>query len=158
MKKWQLTVTLAPLVYWMDWYLAGAALALVTLMMSFGAGFWTIFMTLWIGNMVLSGAVILLNDWTGADVTLMEKFRTFSGKITDRSRIIGYLAEGLWLVKLIFWDGPDQALIFMRSRIPNRFGQGALFVTVAAVQMLIWTKIYVAGYDGVLELIAHFVR
>jgi len=158
MKKWHLTAVLAPLVYWMDWYLAGAALGLVALMISFGCGFWTIFMTLWIGNMILSGAVVLLNDRTGVDVTLMEGARKFAGKIAEKSWIVGLAAEVLWVVKIIFWDGPDQTLIFMRSRIPSRVGQTALFVTAAAVQMLVWTKIYVAGYDGVLELIAHLTH
>jgi len=152
-KKGAATVILVPTLRFLDWLLVGASITLFSALKYNGLNDLSIWLVLWILNMLLSGAIVLFNDRIKVDITLMQMLRKAVNILISKSRTIGYIAEVIIVVRLLIWDGPDQLIIFFRERL----GSGPVillcFVISSGIQMFIWTKIYSYGYDGISDLI-----
>jgi hypothetical protein len=152
-RKGALTAILVPAVYLMDWLLVGATVGIYAWLRHLGLGDVGIWLTLWAGNILLSGAVVLGGDRLGVDITLMETVRRLVDASLRRSWLIGTLVEAALVGRLLIWDGPDQFIIFFRRRLPWQWLRGAVFVAASGFQMYVWGKIYSLGYDGIGNLV-----
>jgi small basic protein len=153
-----LTALLVPTVYALDWVLVGLTAALVGGMVAAGAREWQIWLVLWALNLILSGAVILGGDRLGVDLTLMQGVRRLVDMAVRQSRAVGRTIEAAVTIRLLLWDGPDQLLIFMRPRCSSRTARAVLFIAAGGLQMLLWTRIYLLGLEGIGDLLRLFAR
>jgi hypothetical protein len=158
MRKRGLSMALIiPAIRWGEWALLGATGALVTVLKS--VSFWGfqvtdigIFLILWIGNMAIEASMVWFNDKVDVDVTLMEGLRRLVDNAFLKSKIAGLIIETIVVIRLVVWDGSGYFIIFFRDRLSKKATQLVLFVLASGFQMAIWTALYVAGYEGFLEL------
>jgi len=150
-KKGAATVVLVPSLRFLDWILVGASITLFSALKFKGLNDLSIWLVLWILNMLLSGAVVLFNDRIKVDLTLMQTLRKAVNTLISKSRTIGYIAEAVIVMRLLVWDGPDQLIIFLRDRL----GSGPVillcFVISSGFQMFLWATLYGYGYDGITD-------
>lgn len=150
-KKGVATMVLVPSLRFLDWLLVGASITLFSAFKFKGLNDLSIWLVLWILNMLLSGTVIFFNDRSKVDLTLMQTLRKAVNTLISKSRTIGYITEAVIVMRLLVWDGPDQLIIFLR----NRLGSGPVilfcFVISSGFQMFIWATLYGYGYDGVAD-------
>jgi hypothetical protein len=154
MKKRGLAIALVvPAIRWGEWALVGATATLVALLKTWGLGDITIFFILWMGNLLISGGIVKLNQaLADVDVTLMEGLRRLIDAAINKSRIAGFLMEFLIVIRLIVWDGASYFIIFFHSRFNAQWKKRVAFIMASGVQMAIWTALYVAGYNSFSEL------
>jgi hypothetical protein len=88
----------------------------------------------------------------------MEGLRRLINAGIEKSKVSGLIIETLIIVRLIIWDGPDRFVIFFRSRLNSQQSKVAIFVIASAIQMAIWTAIYVAGYENFSEVFKSLFR
>jgi hypothetical protein len=142
-----------PAIRWGEWALMGATASLVAMLKLYGVGDVSVFFILWIGNLVLSGAIVKFNDSTEVDITLMEGLRRLVDAAFVKSKIAGIVIEALVLIRLIIWDGASYFIIFFRSRITKRSTKILIFVAASGIQMAAWTMLYIAGYNKFSDLL-----
>jgi hypothetical protein len=131
-----------------------AAVGIVIALKSWGCSYWMIFVIMWILN-ALNGWLIVLkiNDKTRRDPTLLEGTRRVVDAVIDKNIILGIFLEIYWLVRLVFWDGPGEMVIFLRPRVKNeKLIAAAIFLVAAGLQMLLWTSVYIKGYSSLSHL------
>lgn len=136
---------LIPAMHWIDWLMVAATASVVLALKQAHYSTMSIFFILWVGNMILSGAIVWLNDVSRADVLLMEALRRGVNLLIQKYPYFGYLVEGLLIIRLVFWDGPDNFILFFRERLRSRLQKVGVFIFVSGLQMAVWTMIYVAG-------------
>ncbi|OPY78766.1 MAG: hypothetical protein A4E65_02124 [Syntrophorhabdus sp. PtaU1.Bin153] len=147
-----------PAVRWIDWILAGLTATLVAFFKEKGLGNVLIFFILWLGNIALSGAIVFANDKTKIDLTAMEAIRRLVDAAIAKSKFTGVILEILILGRLLIWDGPDQFIIFFRFRLKNPIAKIILFILASGFQMMIWTFLYILGYENFKELFKAIFR
>lgn len=147
-----LLATLVPSFYLAEWLLVAASATLFAWLRYQGFSTGQIWLLLWLGNLALSGFFVLCNDRLRVDITLMQGLRALTEAASRRAPRLGLALELAICVRLLFWDGPCQLLIFCRRRLPSPPGQLILLVTASGLQMLVWAKLYAWGYAGVGDL------
>lgn len=151
--KLLLTAILAPSFYAMEWALVGITAGLVTFLKYRGFSDIFIWLVLWGLNLLFSLGVVLFNDRCNIDIILMKTVRALTTKAAQKSHWLGWLMELVVLVRLLFWDGPCQILIYFRERLSSKPLRVSLFVGSSGVQMFIWAKLYSLGYESVGDLL-----
>lgn len=152
-KKGAATAILFPSFRLMEWLLVAATATIFSLFKYYGFTEYSIWIILWSLNLILSGSVILFNDYIKVDITLMQTARKFINTLLERKKIMGYLLELAIILRLLFWDGPDQLFIFFRQRLRSKVMQVCFFIISSGLQMFVWAKIYSYGYNGISEII-----
>jgi len=151
--KLLLTAILAPSFYAMEWALVGVTAGLVTFLKYRGLSDMALWFALWGLNLLFSAAVVIFSDRFRIDLTLMEALRKLTNATSRKSRLAGYFMELAIFIRLLLWDGPSQLLIYFRERIPSSMLRGCLFVGAGGLQMLIWVKLYIVGYENIGDLL-----
>lgn len=131
-----------------------AAIGIVTALKFWECSYWMIFVIMWALN-ALNGWVVTIkiNDWSKKDPTLLEGMRRVVDAVTNKSIISGILLEIYWLIRLVIWDGPGELIIFLRPRIgKHKMLAMIIFLIAAGLQMLLWTSVYIKGYDSLSQL------
>lgn len=124
------------------------AAAIVTTLRSWGCSFLTIFVIMWAINGLHGLVVLKINDLANVDLTLYGGARRVVDELTIRKKILGCLGEFFLIVKLAFWDGPGESIIFLRSKIRSKKEELAIFFVIAGLQMILWIPIYLYGLSG----------
>lgn len=148
-KKGAVLAFVFPAFYWLNWVTVGITFSGVSLLKHCGLSNLGVFLVLWGANMLYSGSIVFLSDKSKVDFTLMEASRRLIDKGIEKSQIVGYLAEGLVFFWLLIWEGPDQFILFFRSRIKTLPAKIIVFVMASCIQMAIWSRIYIFGYDTI---------
>lgn len=156
LKKGASTAILFPSFRLMEWLLVAATASIFSLFKYYGFTEYSIWIILWILNLLLSGAVVLFNDRIKVDFTMMQTLRKFTNVLISKAKKVGYLFEVIIFGRLLLWDGPDQLFIFFRDRIPSKLIRVCFFVCASGVQMFIWSRIYAFGYDSLSELLKSY--
>ena len=135
------------------WVAMPVAIGLVTILNSFGLTYWEIFSIMWILNAVNGFLVLRVNDHSEKDITLSEGSRRIVDATTNKSNLTGIFFEICLLAKLTLWDGPAELTIFLRPRMKNHNVLATIvFLVAAGLQMLLWTAVYIKGYDSLSQL------
>lgn len=151
--KLMFTGVLVPAFYAFDWILVGLTAGLVSLLIVAGMGETGIWLILWACNILLSSGIVLFGDRLGVDLTLMQTLRRVVDLIHARSQRVGWICEAALLVRLLLWDGPAQLLIFIRQRVPSKTLRAAILVAAGGIQMFVWTRVYLLGYEGIASVV-----
>lgn len=155
-KKGFSMMLIVPAIRWGEWMLLGITGMLVVILKSWGIGDVSIFFILWGGNLVIETAMVLFNDSTEVDVTLMEGLRRLVDMAFQKSIIAGSIIEIIVIIRLIIWDGAAYFIIFFRNRLTGKFAKISLFIFAAGFQMAVWTLLYICGYNSFWELVRKF--
>lgn len=148
-----LLATLVPSFYLAEWLLVAATASIFSWLRHLGTSQQLIWLLFWAGNLIVSAAFILCNDLLRVDITLMQGLRKLTEATSRRASWFGLLLEVGLFVRLLLWDGPCQLLIYFRSRLPSVSLQITLLIIASGIQMFVWTKLYLLGYDGIGELL-----
>lgn len=130
------------------------AIGIVAFLNFRGLSYEMIFIVMWVLN-ALNGWLIVLkiNDQTKKDMTLLEGTRRVVDAVFAKSKTLGIFLEIYWLIRLVFWDGPGELAIFLRPRMVKReMSAVVIFLIAAGLQMLLWTAVYIKGYDSLSQL------
>ncbi len=152
-KKGAATAILFPSFRFMEWLLVAATATIFSLFKYYGFTEYAIWIILWSLNLLVSGSVIVFNDYIKVDITLMQTARKFINALIERKKIVGHLLELMIVLRLLFWDGPDQLFIFFRERLRSKVIQICFFILSSGLQMFVWAKIYSYGYAGISDII-----
>jgi hypothetical protein len=152
-KKGATTAILFPSFRIMEWLLVAATATIYSLFKYHGFADFSIWLILWAFNLILSSSVILFNDYIKVDITLMQTARKFINALIEKKKVAGHLLELVIVLRLLFWDGPDQLFIFFRERLRSKLIQVCFFIISSGLQMFVWAKLYSYGYDGISDLI-----
>lgn len=135
------------------WVIMPVAIALVTIMNDHGFAYWAIFVIMWILNAANGALVLKVNDLSEKDITLSEGSRRVVDATISKNNFVGIFSEMWMLFKLTMWDGPAELIIFLRPRIKKRKMLAMIiFLIAAGLQMLLWTAVYIKGYDSLSQL------
>lgn len=148
-----LTAILAPSFYALEWGLVGATAALVTFLKFKGLSDVAIWLVLWALNLLFSGAVVLCNDRTTVDFTLMETSRRWTNAAAQKSKWAGYVIELIVFIRLLLWDGPCMLVIYFKERLPSGLLRAGVFVAASGFQMFIWAQLYILGFESIGDLL-----
>jgi hypothetical protein len=140
-----------------DWGLSILTGMFVGFMRFIEKPFWEIFLIVWFANILISWFFVYISDKTEIDITLMEGARNSVDVLYRKSKILGILAGLAISVKIIFWNGPDSFIIFIRRSISTRAFKIAIFIATSAFQMSIWVALYTLGYESIWALIKGFM-
>lgn len=153
LKAGAVTAAVVPTFRFADWVLEGLIVALFAMMRHQGFAERSIWIVLWGINLMLSGAVLVLNDSAQIDITLMQTQRKIVNAFIRKKRWFGHFLEVVMAGRLLFWDGPDSLIIFFRQHMKSN--AVLLFVLFASsgLQMYVWTKIYWFGYEGISDVV-----
>ncbi|MCX6787243.1 MAG: hypothetical protein NTY93_01820 [Candidatus Kaiserbacteria bacterium] len=102
---------------------------------------------LWVFDFIVAGSFILVYEKTGEDLSLGSDYRRAIDTIHKKSRIVGYIALAIVIIKAIFWDGPEQVIIFFRKEIRTVPRIIVVLLILTVIQALIWAALYGLGYD-----------
>lgn len=152
-RRWALAAILAPSFYALEWGLVGATAGLVTFLKFRGLSDVAIWLVLWGLNLLFSGAVVLCNDRTKIDFTLMETSRRWTNAAAKKSKWVGYIIEVIVFIRLLLWDGPCLLVIYFKERLPSRSLRSAIFVAASGFQMFIWAQLYILGFESIGDLL-----
>ncbi|MFA6383229.1 MAG: hypothetical protein WCX17_02300 [Parcubacteria group bacterium] len=140
-----------------EWGLVVLAQALVTFLVKIHWSEMQIFLLLWIGNMVVSSIIIIVNSKVDGDPTLMEGSRRLVDLAFKKSIIGGCIMELLYFIGLVVWAETSSFYIFFRKRLGPFPMRVITFVAVSAVKMYIWTKVYMFGVS-VIDVIWNLLK
>jgi len=138
--------------YWFFEYILMLVTAvLVGFLLEFGWSERNIFLFLWVGCMVVNYGIVFADEKTAVDFTAMNGSRRIVSVSWDKAKrrwwlipVFGLFMAG-WLLWLAIWQGPAAVIIFLQTR--KKIARALLLTGVSAIQMLIWTKVYIFGYD-----------
>jgi hypothetical protein len=142
-----------------DYYLMLVAAGIVSTMKYLGFAFVWAFAALWVFGIVVAGSFILFYEKTGEDLSLGSDLRraadTVHRAISSKSRIAGLIAAVLVVlvqaILVIAWTGPEKTILFFRKEIGTVQRILVVLIVLTAIQSLIWTPIYLFGYDLVVK-------
>lgn len=143
--------TLLRFVEW--WIMVPAAIALVAGMRSHEFGFWPIYAALALLDFVWAIGVLLIQDGTETDITLMKttgKLAEWLGKYPGL-RPLFEAGAAIWNT---VWSGPAYVYTFLERYGVVRSWKHTVLAAAALIQMAPWTLAYIAGYDGILQLLS----
>jgi hypothetical protein len=159
MKKQGLLLSLAvPAFRWADWALVGATGMFVAMLKKFGISDIGIFLILWIANVMIELLIVKGNDKTKVDFTLAEGLRRLADAAIAKSKLSGVILETLIFVRLLVWDGSAFVVIFFNRKLKTFSGKITVLIICSAVQMSIWTTLYILGYNGFSDMISKFIH
>lgn len=136
-----------------DWGISIATAGFVSAMRYYEYSYLAIFLMVWGANLLISWMFVLASDKTELDFTLMEGARNSVEVLYRKSRISGILLALAISVKIVFWNGPDSFIIFVRKSLNSRAKKIATFIGASALQMLIWVGLFALGYESIWVLI-----
>lgn len=135
------------------WIVIPVGAGLTIAMNDYGFAYWAIFAIMWILNVANGALVLKVNDLNKKDMTLSEGSRRVVDATTSKNNFVGILSETWFLFKLTMWDGPAELIIFLRPRMKeHKMLAVIIFLIAAGLQMLLWTKVYIKGYDSLSQL------
>ena len=140
------------------WLMIASGAFIIVMDQRYGYGTVGLFLLMWAFDIVVAFAFIILWKWTGKDVTLGEGYRRAADSIYHGSRIAGYIAFALVIIKAAFWDGPEHIVIFFHKEIRTMLRMGFVLLVLTAIQAAIWTPIYILGFESVTELFGHIQK
>lgn len=135
-----------------DYYLVGVSAAIVAAMKHLGFAFLWAFVALWVFDFVVAGAFVFFYEKTGKDLSLGVDYRRAIDTAYKKSRITGIIAIVLFIIKAIFWTGPEQVVTFFRKEIRTILRVIIVLLVLTAIQAVIWTMIYGFGYGLVAKM------
>lgn len=135
-----------------DWGISIAAAGFVSAMRYYEYSYLAIFLMVWGANLLISWIFVLANDKTELDFTLMEGARNTVEVLYRKSRISGVLLAIAFSVKIVFWNGPDSFIIFVRKSLNSKAKKVTTFIGASAFQMAIWVALYTLGYESIWAL------
>jgi hypothetical protein len=121
----------------------------------FGYSIFVLFIFMWAFDIVFAGIMIILWKRTKQDVTLGESYRRAVDVIHKSNKFAGYLSFIGVCIKAAFWSGPEYIIIFFEKELKTELRMVWALLMLTAIQSAIWTPIYVYGFDGISELLAH---
>ena len=133
--------------FFADYYLVGVSASIVSTMKYLGFSFSLTFVALWIFDVIVAGAFLILYERTGEDLSLGEDYRRAVDTIYTKSRLAGHAALLMFIAKATYWTGPEKVVTFFRKEIGSAYRVGIVLLILTAIQSLIWTPIYGLGYD-----------
>lgn len=116
-------------------------------------GYMDLFPVLLIGNTLITGKVIKLNNETDVDFTFMEGLRNVLKEAFEVSILIGIVFETISFLILLIWSGADQFIIFFEERFTSSFSKLSIFLLASCCSMAIWTHVYLGFATGFWDLI-----
>lgn len=137
------------------WFAILAGTYIVTMDRVFGFGPVALFFLMWVFDITVAQAFVVVWRRTGQDVTLGESYRRAVDEIHRGSKLAGRIAILGVLLKATIWDGPEHIVIFFAKEIRTEFRMLMVLLFLTAIQAAFWAPTYVLGYDAVVELIKH---
>lgn len=119
-----------------------------TLKRFYAVEYFEIFGLLFMGNTLIMGSVVVLNNHTETDFTFMEGLRNVLKEAFKYSFLIGCLFEISVFLILLIWSGADQFVIFFEERFSSNFSKIFTFLLVSCCSMAIWTFVYLGFATG----------
>ena len=156
-KKGSVTAIGGVIYYFAEYLLMVIAAAIVATLRYYNWSVLEIFLLLWPGNILVGYLIIKANDGSEVDFTFFQGYSRLVTKFQlnrQISRILsGFIAIPV-MVFLIFWQGAGPIIIFLKTRknIPGGV-VASILIVVSGVQMVVWTWLYVLGYEGISDLI-----
>lgn len=155
MKKQGLMLSLAvPAFRWADWAVLVATGTFVVILKNLGISDIGIFLILWILNVVFEYLIIKGNDKIKVDFTLMEGLRRLVDVVIAKSRPTGVILEIAIFLRLLIWDGSAFVVIFFNHKLRTITIRLAVLVIGSAIQMSVWTTLYILGYNSFSDMIS----
>jgi hypothetical protein len=117
-----------------------------------------IFLALWLGNMLLNRGILIADGKLKVDFTAMNGSRRVVDVAWKKAWWSGAILEALAVIWLVFWQGSAGTVIFFKKRINSVFLRTVVFVGTSAIQIFLWTKVYVYGYtlwQAIRSIVAH---
>lgn len=140
-----------------DYWLMVTGAALFVALKAIGIEFLWVFVALWLYDVAVAAAFLVVWQRTGVDITLGEDFRRAVNSIHEKSRLAGCFAFAVVLVEATVWTGPEHILIFFQKEIGTRRRMIFFLVALTALQALLWAALYSLGYEAAEELFT-FIR
>lgn len=105
------------------------------------------FIIMWVINITIAGAFLVIYVKTGHDLSLGEDLRRGVDVIHGKSRIVGYFTTFGVILQAAVWSGPEQVVIFFRKEIGSAVGMTVIMLFLTALQTGVWMFLYRSGYD-----------
>lgn len=122
------------------------SVGIFTTMKILGFSFPWIFSALWVYDFMAAGALIVFYEKTGKDISLGVDFRRATDTIHKKSRLVGYAAMTLIVIRGVFWNGPEKIITFFRKEIGTITRVVITLLILTAIQAFIWAILYELGY------------
>lgn len=150
-------------IYWLfDYLLVPITTGVVALLLFLGLNWIEIFLLLWLGNIFLSWAIIRASDSLKIDFTLFAGYsRLLPAFSVKRSiyRVLAAILTAPVLMLIIIWQGAAPVIIFLKEhRHLSKWLTALLLIAVSAVQMAVWTKLYILGLDSLSDLAKYYLK
>jgi hypothetical protein len=156
--------------YAVEYFLMGVTISLVTYLRYIEVGYWVTFLIVWPGAVLFHWLIVKSNDKSVVDFTFCEGQSRVVFALADiiwKFHIIWriilapiiILAGLIWLVLQIFWNGAGPLVIFLKHReyFNRRWLIWTILIIVSGIQMSIWVKLYLLGYDSLTDFLKnHF--
>lgn len=124
------------------------SLGLVAAFRALGLGFAPATAAMALFDLLLAGGLWWVCLRSGQDLTLGRAYRQSTDLLRGRSRLAGFAALLLLLVRGVVWDGPERVAEFLHRELAGRWALGAALLSVLAVlQALFWTAVYWGGFE-----------
>ncbi len=139
------------------WLMALSAVFIIAVDKLVGRDWFLLFFSMWVFDFVVAYLFVAIWKRTGEDVTLGESFRQAVDAVRTQSVGAARVAIGLVCLKATFWDGPEHIVIFFSKELGRETLMLLTLIALTAVQALIWTPLYLLGFDSLIELYRYLV-
>lgn len=110
----------------------------------------SIFLLLWLFEIVCAIAFILQWKLTGIDLTLSEDWRRAVDVVSDESKSAGNVTYWLTITKAVIWDGPEEIIIFCNQEL-NYKQAAIILLCVTGFQAAFWGTSFIGAYEFVVQ-------
>tara|TARA_B100000745_G_C20113045_1_gene380978 strand:+ start:56 stop:649 length:594 start_codon:yes stop_codon:yes gene_type:complete len=117
----------------------------------------TIFLSLWVFEIVV--ALFFIIQWriTGIDITLSEDWRRAIDVISEGSKRVGTVAYWLKILKAVIWDGPEEIVIFCHKELRSIYKISLVLLGVTTFQAAFWGGTFIGMYEFVVQPIISYL-
>lgn len=135
------------LYYFTDWAIFAFYGFVVAMMKYNDFSFASIFLTLWVLEIIIASAFLCFYKKTGTDITIGENIRRLWDAINKKSKFAGILTVIGLSIKFVFWDGSERASMFFMKETGTTKKKILLLVVVSGTKMSAYTWLFSLGYD-----------
>jgi hypothetical protein len=170
-KKGGASATGFGLFYATEYFLMGVTISFVTYLHYLNIGYWVIFLIVWPGTVLFQWLVVKSNDKSAVDFTLCEGQSrvvfALGGKIWKLHIIWRIVLSpiiisigSIWLGWQIFWNGAGPMVIFLKQKkcFDRQWLIWMILIIVSGIQMSVWVKVYLLGYDSLTDLYFYLTK
>lgn len=133
--------------YYIDWAIFGFYVFTVGAMKHCSFSFVSIFLVLWMLEIVIASLFLYFYRKTGYDITMGKNFRDSYDTLYMKSKILGILYFIGLTLKFVFWDGSERASMFFMKDTSLKVKALILLVIISATKMLTYTWLFSLGYS-----------